>query len=373
MLLHFACPIYGGVRLHRVSSSGALLFSEGEAALSSDEAATTGWRHSAYGLSIVANRPVPSFGEPSRAGDLDSADVLIEFLGPRVNACADADSVRDQWSAVGSFSDVDGDPSLIITRGPSAAYVWTYRDGTRFVIAADGSRVSASWSPESTIEDTATYLAGPILGFVSRLRGRTSLHASAVVVNGQAVAFVGIAGVGKSTTVAALVRQGFPMLAEDVLALEVHGEQVLAYPGYPHVRLWPESTDLLFGSPDALPCLTPNWDKRDFDIRTYGGAFAAQPVPLGAVFFLQERRPQTVITRVSNAQMLLSLLANAYVTTIHDETSRTLDFRVFSRIFESVPLFLLHAPEGAAIMELGPLIVQQLRATICTVSSPLAT
>src|SRR5438105_783200 len=66
-----------------------------------------------------------------------------------------------------------------------------YPDDTRFVIAADGSEIWMDWSPPNEYEDALTYLMGPVLGYVLRLMGTVSLHASAVAVEGRALAVVG--------------------------------------------------------------------------------------------------------------------------------------------------------------------------------------
>ena len=52
-----------------------------------------------------------------------------------------------------------------------------------------------------------------------RLRGVPALHASAVAVGGAALAVVGSAGAGKSTTAAARAARGHAVVADDVLAL----------------------------------------------------------------------------------------------------------------------------------------------------------
>ena len=50
---------------------------------------------------------------------------------------------------------------------------------------------------------------GPVFAFVLRLRGAVTFHASAVRI-GDAVAFLGPQGAGKSTTAAALALRGCP-------------------------------------------------------------------------------------------------------------------------------------------------------------------
>src|SRR5688500_12496033 len=52
-----------------------------------------------------------------------------------------------------------------------------YADGTRILIDAPASRIWARGPDGATVEDTGTYLLGPALGLVLRLRGVTCLHA----------------------------------------------------------------------------------------------------------------------------------------------------------------------------------------------------
>ena len=134
-------------------------------------------------------------------------------------------------------------------------------------------RSGLRWPDSSTLEDAATYLLGPVLGFVLRLRGITCLHASAVAVGDRAIALMGPANAGKSTTAAGFSRMGFPVLADDIVALSEPDEILRVQPAYPQLRLWPESAAFLYGSADALPRLTPTWDKRALDLTQNGCRF----------------------------------------------------------------------------------------------------
>src|SRR5262245_21274169 len=58
-----------------------------------------------------------------------------------------------------------------------------YADGTEFLLHKLGSKIWATWPGESlTLEDTATYLLGPIMGLVLLIRGHICLYASAIVI-----------------------------------------------------------------------------------------------------------------------------------------------------------------------------------------------
>jgi hypothetical protein len=145
------------------------------------------------------------------------------------------------------------------------------------------------------------YLLGPVFAFALRLRGFTSLHASAAVIRGNAVAFVGPGGAGKSTTVGALAREGYPILGDDVAVLEQISEEFCLRPAYPHLRLWPDSGSVLFGAKEPLPKLIPScewWDKRFLDLDQPAFRFQTEPAPLRCIFLLEPNSPELEVARI---------------------------------------------------------------------------
>src|SRR5262249_30711615 len=112
------------------------------------------------------------------------------------------------------------EPTLRVGLLPSKKHFgFFYTDGVRLVVERCGREVWCDWPNHYTLEDACTYLLGPVMGFVLRLRGVTCLHASAVSLVESAVALVGFPGAGKSTTAAAFAHSGFPVIADDVVAL----------------------------------------------------------------------------------------------------------------------------------------------------------
>jgi hypothetical protein len=179
-------------------------------------------------------------------------------------------------------------------------YRFLYGDGIAFALGHDGKNIWGMWPPQFSLEDSMVYLLGPVFAFVLRLRGFTSLHASAAVIRGNAVAFVGPGGAGKSTTVAALARQGYPILGDDVAVLEEISEEFCLRPAYPHVRLWPDSGSILFGAKDTLPQLVPSsdWDKCFLDLAQPGFHFQTKPAPLRRIFLLEDYSPEVQVARI---------------------------------------------------------------------------
>ena len=288
-----------------------------------------------YGLGLSVNVPIAGLrglAPPERV------DVTLT-LGPLPERVAGASSVfRDRY--VSPDLDESGVPAVRVSlREDGEFHRISYADGTHVVVDVAGENVWAEGPPRAGIEDTATYLLGPALGFVLRLRGTTCLHASAVAIDGRAVAFVGGAGAGKSSLAAAFAQLGHPVLTDDVAPLTDRGARFEVQPAYPRVRLWPDSVDALFGSPDELPVITPGWEKRFLDLNA-GRRFASSPLELGAIYFLGARTAASVpeFAAVSAAEGLIALVGDTYTSRWLDRDLRAREFDVLARLAGHVPM-----------------------------------
>jgi hypothetical protein len=292
---------------------------------------------SAFGLYVRANRPIPGLRAVTAPR---TADVRVR-LGLRPPLPAATLNGRSQTRYV-SNQESGGEPNLIVWElDDGRHFLLRYGDGTEFVVNRPGTEVWATWPDPLTVEDTATYLLGPVFGFVLRLRGTTCLHASAVAVGGRAVALVGPPGAGKSTTAAAFARRGYPLLADDVAALEDLGTSFRVQPANPRIRLWAASVAALYGAPEALPLLTPNWEKRYLDVGEHGYPFQQGPLPLAAVYLLDYRRAESHTPRVeavSPPEGLMALTANTYTNYLLDKAMRAREFDLLGRLIARVPL-----------------------------------
>jgi hypothetical protein len=218
-----------------------------------------------------------------------------------------------------------------------------YQDGVRFAVEHQGREIWADWPENYTLEDACTYLLGPVMGFVLRLRGVTALHASAVALDNFAIALAGCAGAGKSTTAAAFALEGFQVISDDVVAIAEDAERFLVEAGYPRVNLWPDSVRVLFGSEDALPRITSTWDKR-YMLLQNGLNFTSAPLPLRAIYILDVRetsRTVPVIEEIAGTEALVALVANTYVNYLLDRRMRCQEFDMLGRIVARVPIRLV--------------------------------
>jgi hypothetical protein len=217
-------------------------------------------------------------------------------------------------------------------------FLFRYGDGTEFLLDHSGSKVWCRWNSEFSLDYASTYLYGPILGFLLRLRGVVCLHAGVAVIDDVAVGFVGPSGAGKSTLCAALAERGCPLISDDILALTERDGELYVIPTYPRVRLWPESARALFGSADALRPITTGWEKRHLDLSE--DQFESEIRPLGAIYFLSDRCNAVSTDRIiplNGARRLSSLLANVYAYRVFDEM-REREFKVLSQVASRTPL-----------------------------------
>jgi hypothetical protein len=299
----------------------------------------------AYQLQIRARILLPG---AARVPAKESWDLQIrvqeDFFGTHLVTSPPAD-----FFYVSPNCNEQGHPTLRVgTFAEGAYFVLVYGDGVRFAVGRFGREVWMDWPETSTLEDAATYLMGPVMGFVLRLRGTVSLHASAVGIGDRAIAFVGEGGAGKSTTAAAFACIGYGVLSDDLVPLADEGDRFLAKPGYPRVNLWPDSVRGLLGSEDALPRITPTWEKRFLALGEGSHRFEDRPLPLGAVYVLAPRdsgAPERSFETMTPSSALITLVANTYVNYLLDAKMRGHEFDVLSRLVAGVPVITVKPPD----------------------------
>ena len=236
----------------------------------------------------------------------------------------------------------NGQPLLTAWRSDrDDEYRLLYAEGTEFLLRQRGTQIWGNWQPAASLELTALYLIGPVLAFALRLQGVTCLHASAVAVDGCAIAMVGGGGVGKSTTAAAFAVAGYGFLSEDISALSRRDGRYWVSPGYPEIRLWPESVKMLFGSEDALPRILPTGEKRKLDLLAGPYRFQAEPLPLERIYVFRDweaGRTAPSIRRVHPREGIVTLLANTNLTYMLPNDTRASEFDVLTRLVSHVPV-----------------------------------
>ena len=300
----------------------------------------------AHGLTIASARPIP---ELVPAEHDTAPEVTVSFgLRPPI-----ASKQRALW-----FQSEDrarnGCPELIASRRDDGRWLeFVYADGTTFDVEACGRSIWVTFPSHLPFAGVCEYLLGPILGVVMRLRGMVCLHASAVVVDGRAIAFMGPPGAGKSTLAAAFARSGFRVLSDDTLALTARETVWRVSPSYPRVRLWHDAVAAMQLSSDS-PALVMSDDegtRHQFDLRD-AGAFAASPVPLGCIYLLEfdDSIQDARITAIDPAEALPLVSANTFASRVLDRRLREQEFHGLADLLTAVPLRRLKRPRDLSAL-----------------------
>lgn len=190
------------------------------------------------------------------------------------------------------------------------------------------------------------FLLDQVLPLVLSLSA-TVLHASAVVVGGELVAFTGPCGRGKSTIAASFAERGHAVAADDALVLRQQEDVVAGQPAYPGLRLWPDAGGVFAAHVDTLAVSESSMKRRfaataPFDLAARrvaaiyslgdgtAGAFDARPMSaretamllIAQGFRLEQRDPAALAREMDRACTLAACVRAFEVDYPRDFASR---------------------------------------------------
>lgn len=288
------------------------------------------------------------------------ADLRIEFL-EEPNEIRGDPAGETLWYTTDILDD-HGDPALRIWKGWSdGKYFIRYVNGLTFCLNSAITRVFVLCSDPMSHADVCSFLLGPVMGIVLRMRGTTCLHASAVEIHERAVAFLGEIGAGKSTTAAIFARNGHAVLTDDIVALEKCGDDFFAHSGYPFLNLLPDAMALVFGNGDGCCSGNPQFEKTRVILNGGGLQFESRLLALDRVYILDRAagRSATTILPVRAQEALIELSSQTYANKMLDQQMRAREFQVLGELVRSVPVCRLIAPaNGSGIHNLYRTIIQ---------------
>lgn len=237
----------------------------------------------------------------------------------------------------------DGGRRLYTATRQDDSYVVRFPECGEFVIAERLDVVTVRPDPGGRYVDLLPVLmSGTVAAIVHGLRGATLLHASAVEVDGRALAFIGRSGQGKSTIAALLCAAGAPLITDDVLCVEPN-DPPMCVGGANEVRLRESAALLADGHPGFRSRMTA-------DERTAVAPqnFVHTPIPLGVIVIPSPDRHADHVTLVelSLRQKLLAVLAFPRIAGWRDRTVLARQFDTLARVVDCVPVYVATVPWG---------------------------
>jgi hypothetical protein len=238
-------------------------------------------------------------------------------------------------------------------------HVYRFEGVGDFVLAADGHLIRAFLDPRAHASLIEFVLTRGIIPRALHLRGITCLHASAVMVDDEVVAFLGPSGSGKSTVAAAMASRGYPFMSDDVLPIRAPDDPrgALAGPGLHDLRLYPQAARLLGLHGLAAPTY-PGASKITW---RPGHEPLMDPRPLRRVFILRSIDARTGRSprarrgpTLGAAAAFLALQANSFWMGPDETSALASDMKTLARVLLTVrvkPLFFQQTREGFDALE----------------------
>lgn len=217
-----------------------------------------------------------------------------------------------------------------------------------FLVSPDGRQIACVELDGVSPESLQTYLIGQVLSFALLKHGIEPLHSTTVVIDDEAVAFVGDCGYGKSSLGAAFLQMGYPLLTDDLLVLKKEGDRFVAYPGPPRIKLFPEIAKILLreqlnGSP-----MNNQTSKLVIPLDEKKAVSPESAFPLKAMYILtppgKSRSSRISIRPLSPRSAFVEVIKNTFNAVIADPDRLERQFVLASRLVQCVPLKSLSYP-----------------------------
>jgi hypothetical protein len=290
------------------------------------------YRYCVYGVGIVSDTPLTM---PRHALDPLRQVTCVRAPAARFDAAIQGAAfhpLSDSWQRSAVLSD-------------GSTYVGWDSVG-EFLVAADGRHIACRPVAHCSVESFQVYMLGQALSFALVKQHLEPLHATVVVVDGAGVAFLGGSAFGKSTLAASFLGAGDRLLTDDLLVVQESAGTVVAYPGPPRIKLFPEMASRFLGraggdrmNPDTGKLIVPLDESRA----------CADPVPLKALYVLappQEscRQPGVRSEALAPRETVIELVKASFNTRATGAGRVARQFTLTARLADTLPVKRLTYP-----------------------------
>ncbi len=190
------------------------------------------------------------------------------------------------------------------------------------------------------------FLQTNILSFSLLGIGFETFHASAVVIDGKAVAFLGESGYGKSTLAASFLRNGFSLLTDDVLAVHQKRGKFLTASGASQIKLLPQAAKSIL--PDAPTALAMNPVSHKLILRLAHEKLEPAPCEVGAFYILWPRfktaRSEIRIQKLKFRDAVISIIKSSHNLIVQKKGRLQKQMAVTSDLAKRVPVRAISYP-----------------------------
>ncbi|MFC0478396.1 aldolase [Robertmurraya beringensis] len=296
----------------------------------------------AFGLNILSEIPLKELSQ--RLVDQTSIDICIK------EKC-----LKNQWNTLD-----DQENAFVITEDKVMFEV----PNVAIFSVENGNSIYVTPLKDYDEDVVRLYLLGTGMGTILLQRKSLPLHGSALEFEGKAIAIVGDSGAGKSTTASALMKEGFNLLSDDVIALALTDDMdVMVTPAYPQQKLWIESIEHLGMSTNNYRSIYGRETKFNVPVNEQ---FVNRTIPLYGIFELvkSSTNEEVEFKKLDKLESFYSIYSNTFrnflIRPLH-----LLDwhFEFSAKILDRVPTYKLVRPDNQSysVNKLLSIILQNVK------------
>lgn len=249
----------------------------------------------------------------------------------------------------------DGRLFMAIDRHPERGFRISAPRHGRHIVSADGREIRSALPRRAALAWQRLFFA-QTLPLAAALQGIEPLHASAVGLGGRAFAFTAASGTGKSSLAAHLVAAGATFLTDDVLALELVQNEVVAHPGPARTSVPShELRSMTSVERRRLGHRIGTTDKPQLEPSP-----ASAPLPLAALCRIR-RRPTFATLRLREIRPdPRFVLASSFLTYLCTRERMLNQLSICARVASSVRLYELEIPHSASARDATAFALERL-------------
>lgn len=297
-----------------------------------------------FNIALDSDIPLPELPE------VELAKSII-----RIQAGEDASCIPAQPEWFHHWETPEGEVSILCAK-LTDAYLLRFPKLVDFTISMSCDTVLYFAKPDIPVATIRHLLLDQVVPRILGQRGYLILHASAVVMpGGQAIAFLGHSGRGKSTLASSFHHHGARLITDDCLLLEEVGGHIVAIPNYYGLRLFTDSATAIFGEQSGDSPVAHYTTKKRLQLSSKGRADSKAASRLTTVFLLadagEDGEPLVRINKVKGIETIMTMIEQSFLLDITDKPLIARQFTELGRFLSSgINIYQLIYPRQHAML-----------------------
>ena len=186
-----------------------------------------------------------------------------------------------------------------------------------YYLMRGGKEIAVKCSEDFNTDTISPWILGYCISIVLLQKGIMAIHCSALKSDGGAVLVSGDSGAGKSTLAGKLLENGCKLMADDVAAVRLEGEECMVYSGFPYQKLCANEIERKQLIKEELTYIDEDKDKY---LVPAHDLFEADPQPLRQFFYIVKAPVDHLqIQKMSGFACFMSIKSNLFLANLTGE------------------------------------------------------